>query len=330
MGKELITDTENNQEIKNCQLKLMSKLELDRSLIVKDVYGSYHISRVTSDVVWVSDNKNNLILTNTTCDTIYHLKDLCKDLCSGLHTVNREGELFYIDRNYTIKKMSIDLETTTACIMKTDSKWKPRCVFWSPNSEDLLVGMNLNNGDKEIGMVVRYDRASQLTQTIQYTKTGTELYCSPDYITENSNGDIVVSDSCKMAVVVTDPRGHERFYYKGHSSESVIWPCGICTDALSRILVCVKNTDTIHVIDKDGLFLLSFLMGPSGLTIPLGLSYDFDTHRIWVGSEKDIVCIYSYMTIEDDFLDTHHSLEDYVLSSSNLAVEGGHLQFERL
>lgn len=28
--------------------------------------------------------------------------------------------------------------------------------------------------------------------------------------------------------------------------------------------------------------------------------------------------------------DTHHSLEDYVLSSSNLAVEGGHLQFERL
>lgn len=198
--------------------------------------------------------------------------------------------------------MSIDLETTTACIMKTDSKWKPRCVFWSPNSEDLLVGMNLNNGDKEIGKVVRYDRASQLTQTIQYTKTGTELYCSPDYITENSNGDIVVSDSCKMAVVVTDPRGHERFYYKGHSSESVIWPCGICTDALSRILVCVKNTDTIHVIDKDGLFLLSFLMGPSGLTIPLGLSYDFDTHRIWVGSEKDIVCIYSYMTIEDDFL----------------------------
>lgn len=248
-------------------------------------------------MVWVSDNKNNLILTNTTCDTIYHPKDLCKDLCSGLHTVNREGELFYIHRNYTIKKMSMDLETTTACIMKTDSKWKPRCVFWSPNSEDLLVGMNLNNGDKEIGKVVRYDRASQLTQTIQYSKTGTELYCSPDYITEKSNGDIVVSDSCKMADVVTDPRGHERFYYKGHSKD-----IGICTDALSRTLVCVNNTETIHVIDKDGRFLLSFLIGPSGVTIPLGLSYDFDTHRIWVGSEKYIVCIYSYMTIEDDFL----------------------------
>lgn len=128
------------------------------------------------------------------------------------------------------------------------------------------------------------------------------MYCYPDYITENRNGDVVVSDSCKMAVVVTDPRGHERFYYKGHISGSVIWPCGICTDALSRILVCVKNTETIHVIDKNGRFLLSFLMGPSGLTIPLGLSYDYDTHRIWVGSEKDIVCIYSYMTIEDDFL----------------------------
>lgn len=102
--------------------------------------------------------------------------------------------MFYIDRNYTIKKVSTDLETATACIKTIDSKWKTRSVYWSPNSEDLLVGMNLNNGDKEIGKLVRYDRTSQLTQTIQYSKTGTELYCSPDYITENSNGDVVVSD----------------------------------------------------------------------------------------------------------------------------------------
>lgn len=38
MENDLITDTEKKQEIKNCQLKIMSRLELDRSLIVKDAY----------------------------------------------------------------------------------------------------------------------------------------------------------------------------------------------------------------------------------------------------------------------------------------------------
>lgn len=138
----------------------MLKLELDWFLIVKDVYGSYYIFCVILDVVWVSDNKNNFILINIICDIIYYLKDLCKDLCSGLYIVNREGELFYIDRNYIIKKMLIDLEIIIVCIMKIDFKWKFWCVFWFLNFEDLLVGINLNNGDKEIGKVVCYDWVS--------------------------------------------------------------------------------------------------------------------------------------------------------------------------
>lgn len=54
------------------QLKLM----LHKSLTLRGVYGCYHISSMTADRVWVSDEKNNLILANTKGDTLHHLKDL--------------------------------------------------------------------------------------------------------------------------------------------------------------------------------------------------------------------------------------------------------------
>uniref|UniRef100_K1QSB8 Uncharacterized protein n=1 Tax=Magallana gigas TaxID=29159 RepID=K1QSB8_MAGGI len=57
----------------------------------------------------------------------------------------------------------------------------------------------------------------------------------PNYITENNNGDIAVSDY--DAVVVTEREGRHRFSYTGHPAESVLRPRGICTDALSHILV---------------------------------------------------------------------------------------------
>ncbi|XP_062572781.1 protein lin-41-like [Saccostrea cucullata] len=106
----------------------------------------------------------------------------------------------------------------------------------------------------------------------RYKSTGQELqhnpcqgqYINPKYITENQNGDVIVSDSSigyfgSGVVVVTDCKGTHRFSYKGNKPESSFEPRGICTDELLNIIVCDINTKTVQMIDKDGQFLTVLL-----------------------------------------------------------------------
>nr|XP_019918337.2 uncharacterized protein LOC105317290 [Crassostrea gigas] len=295
-----------------CLLKLMSSAEFHQSLTVTGVDCSYHISCVTSDRVWVSDWRNNLMLTDTTGVPLHRVEDSCNG-DSGLHTVTNESELIYIDWNDDINKLAKDINTTKTFIEKTDSTWEPRCVHWSPSTGDLLVGMSRkepkekedkedrdNTADTEIittwtGKVTRYDQSGQLTQTIQYDNTGRKLYRDPLYITENNNGDVVVSDY--KAVVVTERGGRHLFSYTGHPSGSRLWPHGICTDPLSHILVCDDWTNAVQMLDQDGQFLSYLLIRPSGIFYPRSLSYDVNTHHLWVGSlYNNTVVIYRYIT----------------------------------
>nr|XP_034307934.1 uncharacterized protein LOC117683150 [Crassostrea gigas] len=308
-----ITERGNRRVGNQCLLKLTSGAEFHQSLTVTGVDCCYHISCVTSDRVWVSDDRKHLMLTDTTGVPLHRVEDSCRGLYrgNGLHTVNSESELIYIDRNYNIKKRSKDMKTTKTLIMKKIfSKWRPRCVYWSPSTGDLLVGMYRMKA--WIGKVTRYNQSGQLTQAIQYD-TGRVLYIRPSYITENNNGDVVVSDS--GAVVVTERGGRHRFYYTGHPSGSVLWPRGICTDPLSHILVCDHRTNTVQMLDGDGQFLSHLLIRPSGIFSPYSLSYDVNTHRLWVGSgDNNTVVIYRYITRQDALTYTADKLHTSQLS----------------
>ncbi|XP_065937580.1 uncharacterized protein [Magallana gigas] len=291
-----ITERGNRRVGNQCLLKLTSGAELHQSLLVRGAGRCYHISCVTSDRVWVSD-RNNLILTDATRVPLHRVKDSCSGY--GLHTVNSESELIYIDRNYNINKLSKDMKTTTTFIERTDSTWEPRCVYWSPSTGDLLVVMC--NNDTKTGKVTRNNQSGQLTQTIQYNNTGQGLYSVPLYITENTNGDVVVSDI--YTVVVTERGGRHRFSYTGHPSGSELRPWGICTDALSHILVCDGTTKTVQMLDKDGQFLSHLLTKSQEMGGPWSLSYDVNTHRLWVGSYNNKVCVYRYITRQDALTD---------------------------
>lgn len=74
-----------------------------------------------------------------------------------------------------------------------DTAWIPRCICWSSLNQGLLLGMYRKDPRK--GIVTRYSQSGKLTQIIQNDNTGLELYNDPRYITENENGDVVVSDS---------------------------------------------------------------------------------------------------------------------------------------
>eukprot|EP00105_Crassostrea_gigas_P003271 XP_011416072.2 PREDICTED: uncharacterized protein LOC105320016 [Crassostrea gigas] len=293
------TETGNQQQGNECLLKLMSPPEFLHSLTVTGISCPVHISRVTSDRVWVSDI--NIILTNTTGVPLHRLNDFCGSY--GLHTVNSESELIYIDRNYNINKLSKDMNTTTTFLKRTDTTWEPQCVFWSPPTGDLLVGMYRK--EPVTGKVTRYNQSGQLTQTIQYDNTGLEMYSVPQYITENNNGNVLVSDS--GAIVVTERGGRHRFTYTGHPTGSGLDPRGICTDALSHILVCDCRTNTVQILDKDGQF-LSHLLKESENVDPYSLCYDVNSHRLWVGSgswDNNKVCVYRYIDIQQTMADAN-------------------------
>ncbi|XP_065934599.1 uncharacterized protein [Magallana gigas] len=316
-----ITERGNRRVGNQCLLKLTSGAEFHQSLTVTGVGRCYHISCVTSDRVWVSDY-NNLMLTDTTGVPLHRVEDLCPGINIGLHTVNSESELIYIDRYYNINKLSkTDMKTTTTFIERTDSTWEPQCVYWSPSTGDLLVAMYKYDTKIRIGKVTRYNQSGQLTQTIQNDNTGRGLYRYPHYITENNNGDVVVFD--RRAVVVTERGARYRFSYTGHPSGSGLWPCGICTDALSHILVCDGITDTVQMLDRDGQFLSHLLIRPSGIFSPQSLSYDVNTHRLWVGSgANNTVVIYRYITRQDALTDLNPATADVMESLSEIPTTG--------
>ncbi|XP_065931668.1 uncharacterized protein [Magallana gigas] len=330
LSKIPTTGTEKPQQGNQCLLKLMSPPKLLHSLTVTGVGGCFHISCVRSDRVWVSDDEDNIILTDTTGVPLHRVEhsDSVYTLSNGLHTVNSESELIYIGSNYNINKLSKDMKTTTTFIERTDFTWRQQCVYWSPSTGDLLVGMwNNRTGTGNMGKVTRYNQSGQLTQTIQNDNTGLGLYSDPNYITENNNGDVVVSD-CNVfsefdAVVVTERGGRHRFSYTGHPSGSGLQPCGICTDALSHILVCDGETDSVHMLDRDGQFLSHLLIRPSGIFSPRSLSYDVNTHCLWVGSPSNkTVVVYRYITRQGALTDEDTPRPDGdAMSSSTPAVE---------
>ena len=144
---------------------------------------------------------------------------------------------------------------------------------------------------------MRYDSTGQHKQTIpEKINTTQTLYQMPKFVTENNNGDVVVSDFERGAVTVTSYEGIHRFSYKGPPLGSKLLPIfplpdkdivpfGICTDALSNILVCDLLTETVQMLSQDGQFLKYLLRNPIQWSFPLtpiDLSYDVLTDCLWV------------------------------------------------
>lgn len=92
------------------------------------------------------------------------------------------------------------------------------------------------------------------------------------FINENRNLDICVADSRANSVVVVDQLGKLRFRYTGHPSEArrnPFKPFGITTNSQGQILTADHNNHCIHILDKDGQFLLYIddVIDPYGLCI---------------------------------------------------------------
>lgn len=284
--------TKLSTEAVECPHQLILSTKLHKFLTVTGVNQCRHICCMTSDLFWINDDYNDILLKNIHGDTLHKINDGPeKEENSGFFTVNNEHELIYISKDLSVKKLSSELKTTTVIIQKRSHGWEPRCVYWVPTSDSLLVGMcsiHLN-----CGMVTRYNLTGELKQVIGYDNNRLKLYRNPCFITENNNGDIVLSDF-GSAVVVTDHEGKDRFSYTGPPSRSRLEPGGICTDLLSNILVCDNAYKSVHVIDKDGQFLSSLYLKTKEKWDIFGLSYNVHSQQLWIGSQDSKICVLRY------------------------------------
>lgn len=165
------------------------------------------MSCVTSERVWISDDDKNFMLTNPKDDILHRLKDLNNSKNRGLHTVNSESKVIYIDEEHNIRKMSKNAKRTTTYIKSTHNAWTPECVYWSPSTGDVMVGMSTKNvynayedlvwsiilGRPKViprrGKINCYNQTGQLIQTNPGYNVS-KLYNCPIFLTENNNGGV--------------------------------------------------------------------------------------------------------------------------------------------
>lgn len=113
-------------------LKLMPIPEFHQSFTLTNEDRCNHITFVTKEKICVSDKKD-IRLTNATGNTLRDIEDMCSHdfKGNGIHTVNRHGELIYIDDKYNINKLSKNMKTVTTFIQRTDEKLFPVYILLS-------------------------------------------------------------------------------------------------------------------------------------------------------------------------------------------------------
>nr|XP_022303603.1 uncharacterized protein LOC111111113 [Crassostrea virginica] len=283
-------------------------LVLTSTIKVPSMFGINHISVVSPDKLWVSKWKK-LQQVDSTGHVIRTLDDKYKyNSGGGSHTVSVEGDLVFIARVHNsvqftasdlleskdgIHKMTSDGSITTL-LRKPDLHVLPISIHSSRINGDILIGLYYYSLK---GKVMRCDGTGRKIGDIEFDEEGERLYKEPHYITENRiNGDIVVSDDWKNALVVVDKSGRHRFDYKGHSTDQSFCPLSVCTDLLGHILVVHTGTNDdlndvccISLIDQDGRFLTRLLTEQGEES--LSSLYVDDNYNIYV-AYKDIIKVF--------------------------------------
>ncbi|XP_052701327.1 uncharacterized protein LOC128178269 [Crassostrea angulata] len=206
---------------------------------------------VTDDnKVWMGGASNELKLF----DLQGHLHHTVRITVKGLYLCMYNKQVVYSERlNKSVRMIS---DTDTVVTMFTTGAWKPYGVT-SAASGDLLICLRKDDQSK----VVRYSSTGTVLQEIQYDSQCQPLYKGATYITENVNGDIIVNDWGKEAVIAVDRLGIFRYSYSGGKYSAVT------TDSAGHVIVPEFLDSKIHMLDRGGRF-LRYIIPEEGVKRP--------------------------------------------------------------
>lgn len=277
-------------------LEIMHETVLKKEFEIKTFYYiDSHMSIQSPDNIWLYDG-DNLVLTNTKGEKLFQIEDNIGRYYHwyGTHTVTKEKELIYFDRNGAILKLSKDRTSKSILPILSSFSCCACCVYCSPLTEDLILGMF--NNDTNTCIIKRYNVTENLQSQNQPQIIGQIVNWRPVLITENNNGDIIVAGFF-YGVMGMDRLGRHRFLYKETQSGFQIRAKGICTDSLSHILVSDSFDSAVHMLNKNGQFLSYLLTTPNG-ACPCGLMFDFEAHLLWIRAKDKSNKITTYRYIK--------------------------------
>lgn len=111
------------------------------------------------------------MLASTEDSIVYHKTDLGKNAYTGgIHAINNRHEIIYVDKYKNVNKISNDLITKTVLIKQNDTTWKSQCVYCSPCTDDLFIGMYKD--DPMTGKLERYNQNGSWHKQYSYDAMG--------------------------------------------------------------------------------------------------------------------------------------------------------------
>ena len=231
---------------------------------------------VTDDKkVWMGGQSRDLKLF----DLQGHLHRTVTITCTGIYISMHNKQVVFSDNlDKAVKRVSDD---DTVVTMFTTGDWRPFGITGSA-SGDLLICLRNDDQSK----VVRYNSTGTVLQEIQYDSQCQTLYQFAWYITENTNGDIIVTDLKRTMAIAVDRLGVYRYSYGGKMRafgvSKDIDVCSVATDSVGHVIITDFQGDKIHMLNQDGNFLRYIIPHGIELKFPRALCV-LDNDKIIVG-----------------------------------------------
>ncbi|CAH1774112.1 unnamed protein product [Owenia fusiformis] len=148
--------------------------------------------------------------------------------------------------------------------------------------------------DSESRNVYIYDADGCLLHSIDHIDYNDEkVFQHPLYVAiNNSNYDIIVSDCTAGCVKVFDCDGRYRFTYNG---KGTLNPRGVCSDKFGNIFITDWHSDSIHMINSQGLFQRCIVTKNDGIEKPQCLVVN-ETGNLVVGEYTGHIKTFSYLS----------------------------------
>lgn len=186
------------------QSRLISAIQITEFAAPEGI-SPWHISRKTPKHTWISDISGILTAINAKGTELFSFRTQTITECNyGFHASTQDGDLMFINGKF-VSRMTCEASSFRVIQLIHTEDWTASSVYSSNINGDVLVGMIKG----EEGQVTRYDQKGHKLSDIP------EVFLSPNYITENINGNVCVSDLFRRALIVTDTFGEQRFIYEG-------------------------------------------------------------------------------------------------------------------